>query len=222
MLGPEPYFSQGQHDGKLAPPDVKALEAARLRGNPIAFVGLHESQTTFAEALPSSDFSAKTDPQTVISNIKGTPYFSLDVSDADQAAVDRVLRENASVREAQGTEMHFTEPRAAMGALNVFESAIFAEARTIVDWNARNKVRFLSASFHAPSSTVHLDVTAPAATVRPLSGAYAMILRAGPVLCLVRQLGPFVLGGLEAHMLDPAPVGGECREEALCDRNRPA
>ncbi|KAI1795506.1 NUDIX hydrolase domain-like protein [Ganoderma leucocontextum] len=138
LLGPEPYFSQGQHDGELAPPDLKALEGARLRGNPIAFLGLHETQTTFAAALPSSDFSAKADPQTVIANIKGTPYFSLDVSDADQAEVDRVLRENASVREAQG-KLNFTEPRAAMGALDVFESAIFAEARTIVDWNARNK-----------------------------------------------------------------------------------
>lgn len=63
------------------------------------------------------------------------------MSDADQAAVDQVLRDNVSVREAQGTEMRFTEPRAAMGSLDVFEAAVFAEARTIVDWNARNKVR---------------------------------------------------------------------------------
>lgn len=42
---------------------------------------------------------------------------------------------------------------------------------------------------------------------------------AGPVLCLVRQPGPLVLGGVEAHMLDPPPLGGEHREEALRDCN---
>ncbi|TBU31595.1 NUDIX hydrolase domain-like protein [Dichomitus squalens] len=139
LLGPEPFFAQGRREGDIADPDVKALEGSRLRGTPIVFLGLHETETTFAAALPSSDFSAKADPQTVIDNIKGTPYFSLDVSDVDQAEVDQVLHASASAEGGQGTQLVFTEPRAAMGSLDAFEAAIFAEARAIVDWNARNK-----------------------------------------------------------------------------------
>ena len=123
---------------------MKALEGARLRGTPIVFLGLHETETTFAAALPSSDFSAKADPQTVIDNIKGTPYFSIDVSDVERTEVDRVLNASAPVQEEKGTQLVFTEPRAAMGSLDAFEAAIFAEARAIVDWNARNKVCLLS------------------------------------------------------------------------------
>ncbi|TFK89313.1 hypothetical protein K466DRAFT_519155 [Polyporus arcularius HHB13444] len=138
LLGPEPFFSQGQREGQLAPADEKKLEAARLRGTPIVFLGLHESQTTFAAALPSSDFSAKTDLQTLTSNVQGSAYFSLDVTDVDSAELDNVLASSVATTQ-EGLKLTFSEPRAVMSTLDAFEAAIFAEARSMIDWNARNK-----------------------------------------------------------------------------------
>ena len=153
LLGPEPFFSQGQHPGELAPADVKTLEAARLRGAPVAFLGLHETEASFAAALPSTDFSAQTDVQTVIANIKGDAYFSLDVSDVPKEEVNAVL---AAAKEARGgAELAFVEPRSAMSNFELFESAIFAEARCIIDWNARNKVRLVRQGGDA--ARVHLS-----------------------------------------------------------------
>ncbi|CDO69173.1 hypothetical protein BN946_scf185042.g75 [Trametes cinnabarina] len=139
LLGPEPFFSQGQNEGDLAPADVPRLQAARLCGPPIIFLGLHEPAggSGSSDALPSSDFSAKAGAETVIAHIKGTPYFSLDVSDVASSDVDRVLLDAAVTKEAG--ELAFTDPKVAMGSFDAFESALFAEARSMTDWNARNK-----------------------------------------------------------------------------------
>ncbi|CDO69171.1 hypothetical protein BN946_scf185042.g73 [Trametes cinnabarina] len=139
LLGSEPIFSQGQHEGELAPTDVSGLDAARLRGPPVVFLGLHETDAGSSNALPSSDFSAKSSAETVIANISGTPYFSLDVSDVAEAQLDEVLKNAAVTKE--GADLAFSEPRAAMGNFDAFEAALFAEARSMVDWNARNKKR---------------------------------------------------------------------------------
>ncbi|KAI0645868.1 NUDIX hydrolase domain-like protein [Trametes meyenii] len=136
LLGAEPYFSQGQHAGELASAGVPVLEAARLRGAPIVFLGLHETQAGHSNALPSSDFSAKTNAETIIANIHGTPYFTLDVSDAEQSEVDAVVQNAAG---ESGSGPVFSEPRAAMGSFDAFDAALFAEARSMIDWNARNK-----------------------------------------------------------------------------------
>ncbi|KAI8993945.1 NUDIX hydrolase domain-like protein [Trametes punicea] len=138
LLGAEPFFSQGQQEGELAPANVPRLDAARLRGPPIVFLGLHEAEGDASAALPSSDFSAKASAETVLAHIKGTPYFSLDVSGVVQAEVDRVLHGSAAVKET-GAELAFTDPKAAMGSFDAFEGALFAEARSMTDWNARNK-----------------------------------------------------------------------------------
>ncbi|KAH9929564.1 NUDIX hydrolase domain-like protein [Epithele typhae] len=137
LLGPEPFFAQGQNEGELAPEDVKSLEAARLRGAPILFLGLHETESSIAAALPSTDFSAHADIKTVIDNIKGDAYFSLDVTDVPKEEVDAVLK--AAAVDASDSKLAFVEPRSAMTTLEPFEGAIFAEARCMVDWNARNK-----------------------------------------------------------------------------------
>ncbi|KAI0663329.1 NUDIX hydrolase domain-like protein [Cubamyces menziesii] len=138
LLGPEPFFSQGQNAGELAPADVPKLAAARLRGTPVVFLGLHETGSAeSANALPSSDFSAKASAETLLAHIDGTPYFSLDVSDVAPAEVDDVLHKSAAAQ--AGAELSFSEPRAAMGSFDAVETALFAEARSITDWNARNK-----------------------------------------------------------------------------------
>lgn len=140
LLGAEPFFSQGQLEGDSAAGNVLILESARFRGPPIVFLGLHEPQTGQADALPSSDFSAKSDVTTVIGNLKGTPFFSLDVTDIDQGILDKAFQ-NSEAGKA-GAELVFSEPRAAMSTFDSFEASVFAEARSMVDWNSRNKVSY--------------------------------------------------------------------------------
>ncbi|KAH8107710.1 NUDIX hydrolase domain-like protein [Cristinia sonorae] len=139
LLGRTPLFSQGQNDGEFAPSDVHVLEAARLRGPPIVFLGLHEpnSDSEGADALPSSDFSAKVDAAAVAAKIKGTPYFTLDVSDVEQKEVDAVVQ--SSEGSQRGVALAFTDTRGVMYAFSYFDAAVTAEARSMVDWNARNK-----------------------------------------------------------------------------------
>ncbi|KZT10914.1 uncharacterized protein LAESUDRAFT_721313 [Laetiporus sulphureus 93-53] len=137
LLGKEPFFQQGQTEDELALDDVLILKAARFHGPPIVFLGLQEPQSGKADALPSSQFSAKADPAAVIANLKGTPFFSLDVTDVPQEALEKTFQDSEAGR--AGAELSFSEPRAAMGSFDAFEASIFAEARSIVDWNARNK-----------------------------------------------------------------------------------
>jgi NAD+ diphosphatase len=86
--------------------------------------------------LPSSDFSAKKEaPEVVAERITGTPYFSLDVSDVESDALDAVLQNN------NGGQLKFSDARTAMTSMNWFDAAVFAEARSMVDWNTRNKAR---------------------------------------------------------------------------------
>lgn len=139
LLGPEPYLGQAQNDGDIAPRGVSALEVARLRGPKIVFLGLEEPHGTTA-ILPSSEFSAKKEaPEVVAERITGTPYFSLDVSDLESSAVDAVLQNNQLAKD--GGQLKFSEPKAALNSMNWFDAAVFAEARSMVDWNARNRVR---------------------------------------------------------------------------------
>lgn len=141
LLGPEPFFSQGQHAGEIAEGSVKELEASRLHGPPVVFLGLHEhedSTGSASRALPSSDFSAKKDAEAVVAKIHGTPYFSLDVSNVEQTRVDEVL--GSSEAGKSGAVLEFFDGRAAMNMIDQFDSGVFSVARTLVDWSARNKV----------------------------------------------------------------------------------
>lgn len=152
LLGKEPIFGQGNTLGEAAKTvddEGKAIthvEAARIHGPPIVFLGLHEPDSIAGQAalaLPSSDFSAKADPQTVAANIVGTPYFGLDVSEADASIVDAV---------AKNAESEFMEPRAASQGLSAFDAAVFAEARSMIDWNARNSVSIDNSQHLSPPS----------------------------------------------------------------------
>jgi len=61
----------------------------------------------------------------------------LDVSEIDNDEVQKVLQ--ASESSKGGLQLKFTEPRAAMTSEDVFDAAVFAEARSMVDWNERNR-----------------------------------------------------------------------------------
>ena len=141
LLGPEPFFSQGQHEGELAPEGEEhkhALEAARFHGPGIVFLGLHESETGDAGALPSSDFSAKQDAHKVVDKINGTAYFSVDLSGSDEQVVSEAFQKTEAGKD--GFVFTFTDGRTAMGYMDYFIGGIYASARALVDWNARNKV----------------------------------------------------------------------------------
>ncbi|KAH7905966.1 NUDIX hydrolase domain-like protein [Hygrophoropsis aurantiaca] len=134
FLGTEPYFGQGQNEGEAAAEDVHVLEAARIHNSPVVFLGLKENQSESASALPSSDFS---DPQAAVANLEGTPYFSLDVADFEEGKVNEILQNTELGK--NGATLTFVEPRAAMSSLDAFTAGVFAEARSMVDWNYRNK-----------------------------------------------------------------------------------
>lgn len=139
LLGPEPYFQQGQNPGELGSSDVHVLESARIRGSGIVFLGLQETDADDAGALPSSDFSAKSDAASVVANLKGTAYFALDVDKVDGAQLDQALQTSEAAK--SGVSLTFVDGRQAMGYMDHTTAAVYAEARAMVDWNARNKVR---------------------------------------------------------------------------------
>ncbi|KAH9948628.1 NUDIX hydrolase domain-like protein [Amylocystis lapponica] len=137
LLGTEPFFAQGQLEGEHAASDVVQLQAARLHGPPIVFLGLHEPQTDSANALPSSDFSGKDDATAAVANIEGTPYFALDVTEVPQEKLDEVLQGSEAGK--RGAGLLFMESRMAMDSLDAFYAGVFAQARSMVDWQSRNK-----------------------------------------------------------------------------------
>jgi NAD+ diphosphatase len=147
FLGPSPYFGQGKEPGELVVErDGEShdhaqhfpTEAARHLGIPVVFLGLHETQAEDSSTvLLTSDFR---DPETAIKKLNGIPYFAMDVVDLEytQGMLEGMLKETTPGRE--GKSLAWSEPRALMSTLDAFTAAIFALARSILDWNQRNKV----------------------------------------------------------------------------------
>ncbi|KAG2135819.1 NUDIX hydrolase domain-like protein [Suillus clintonianus] len=133
LVGAGPFFGQCEQEGENSTPDVPALEAARVRGPTIVFLGLQEAETS-ESALPSSDFK---DPHSAVEKLDGSSYFSVDVADLDENKVNAAVENTGLAKD--GSTLTFLEPRAAMSSLDVRFAAIFAEARSMVDWNQRNK-----------------------------------------------------------------------------------
>lgn len=135
FLGPGALFGQGKEPGQSLTKDEEThfTEAARHRGVPIVFLGLLEPPSQ-SNALPSSEF---TDPEAAVANLEGTPYFSVDVAEVD-VVFDDVLKETELAK--GGRVLTWSEPRSLMMGLDKFAGGVFAEARSMVDWNQRNKV----------------------------------------------------------------------------------
>lgn len=131
FLGPKPYVGQGPSgsEGAIAAVDLPILEAARFRGAPIVFLGVSEPQANvYCPAVPPEEF-AKT--------LVGTPFFSIDLSEVDQTGLDRLIQTSAAATD--GFNLCFDEARSALLGMDEFGAAVFAEARSMVDWNFRNK-----------------------------------------------------------------------------------
>ena len=160
-------FGQGKEIGERTPEPVPSpvLEAARLRGPIVVFLGLDETQHTHTYPrtnthskettdldLALSNFETPQSSEQTIKSLPGIPYFALDLSETSEEDVGAFL-ERASLEVDGGgktlreegisttVELAFAEPRSAANAFDAFDAAVFAEGRSMVDWNARNNVR---------------------------------------------------------------------------------
>lgn len=193
LLGASPVFGQGKEPGQKANlfdennEPISTLEALRLHGPSVVFLGLHEQENAEGQpsaALPSFEFSAKTDPQVAAANISGTAYFALDVTDLKDGMVSEALNSAKATSSVNGETLEFVESRAVSSNLGAFDAAVFAEARSMLDWNSRYKV------------CNHSDLY------------YLFLSEDLVVLPRLWITGIFALGGLEAWVLFSASVGG--------------
>ncbi|KAJ7582815.1 NUDIX hydrolase domain-like protein [Mycena floridula] len=135
LLGQEPYFGQGKIAGQLldSTEENSFTESVRHHGSRVVFLGLEQAPGATISALPSSDFK---DPVSAAEKIDGTFYFSMDVADLDWP--NDQLEEFLKGTDI-GQNLSWAEPRAFMRGIDAFNGSIFAEGRSLVDWNTRNK-----------------------------------------------------------------------------------
>ncbi|KAI9449413.1 NUDIX hydrolase domain-like protein [Lactarius psammicola] len=129
FLGFKPYFGQGYQEGEIPAVDLPILEAARFRGAPTVFLGVSEPK--------ANDYRPTVPPEELARVLVGTPFFSIDVTEVSQTKLDHLVRN--STAGTDGYKLTFAEARAATRDLSDFDAGVFAEARSMVDWNFRNK-----------------------------------------------------------------------------------
>jgi len=129
FLGREPYFGQGETTGELAASEVAQLESARINNPRVVFLGTSIPENKSAREVRDLIERNGTDQY--------SSYFTFDISglDSSQRDLESLLRRTADQEEA----LEFIEPRAAMATFSAFDAGLFAQARSIVDWNLRNK-----------------------------------------------------------------------------------
>ena len=123
-----PDQREGRHGGEFAD-----MMTARVTPAPVVvFLGVLES---------SSDSVNQPEVQ-VGDGIKGVPYFALDVAGTgkEQDVLDLKL-------DGHDGGLMWGSARLASASFTNEEAAIFGEARSMLDWNARNKVCVLSLSY---------------------------------------------------------------------------
>lgn len=130
FLGIKPYFGQGYQEGEIPAVDLPILEAARFRGAPAVFLGVSEPK--------ANDYRPTVPPEELARALVCTPFFSIDVTEVSQTKLDHLVQISTAGKD--GYKLSFTESRAAMRDLSDFDAGVFAGARSMVDWNFRNKV----------------------------------------------------------------------------------
>lgn len=128
LLGPRPFFGQGERDGEYAPDGVKMLESARLRGPAAVFLGVWSRQSANDE---HEDLTATEEAQ-------GDAYFAIDVSNIADNILQAIHVE--ALDSEGGTQVEYVTGRLAASRFGKEHGAIFAAARSMLDWNSRNKV----------------------------------------------------------------------------------
>ena len=131
FLGSKPYLGQGHREGEIPAVDLPILEAARFRGAPTVFLGVSEPK--------ANDYNPTIPPEELARVLVGTPFFSIDLTEVSPPELDHLVQ--TSTAGTDGYKLAFAEPRAAFRNLSDFDAGVVAEARSMVDWNFRNKVR---------------------------------------------------------------------------------
>ena len=131
FLGSKPYLGQGHREGEIPAVDLPILEAARFRGAPTVFLGVSEPK--------ANDYDPTIPPEELARVLVGTPFFSIDLTKVNQPELDHLVQTSSAGTD--GCRLTFAEPRAAFRSLSDFDARVVAEARSMVDWNFRNKVR---------------------------------------------------------------------------------
>lgn len=154
FLGSEPFFGQGQTAGELIVEKEgeeheqhSPTEGARHLGLRVVFLGLHETKIGHnATALPTAELS---DPEKAIKKLEGIPYFAIDIQDFEESSerVQDILKQTTIGQ--QGKVLSWTEPRSLISSVDPVTAGIFAPARSMVDWNQRNKVSFSLSLLHS-------------------------------------------------------------------------
>jgi len=106
------------------------------------FLGIHEKlpNADVSTASPAAEFSSPESATETIKRLDGTLYFAMDVADfiqdgqyTNQELLD-LFGENS-----QGRVFSWSEPRVFLFGLDHFTAAVFANAKSMVDWNYRHK-----------------------------------------------------------------------------------
>lgn len=128
FLGEEPYFGQSELEGQIADPSISDLESARIRGPRIVFLGSAIPQNTLAQ-----DVRVMIDAGI---NHQYPSYFAFDIS-------GHTTPENATsllhLVTSGDDHLEFSEPRMVAVTFSTFDASLFAQAKSMVDWNLRNR-----------------------------------------------------------------------------------
>ena len=117
-----PDERKGRHGGEFAD-----MMTARVTSAPVVvFLGVLESPAT----------SLNQPGVQVSEGVKGVPYFALDVAGTGKEQDILGLK-----IEGVDEEVEWGSARLASAGFTSEDAAIFGEARSMLDWNARNKVR---------------------------------------------------------------------------------
>lgn len=132
--GNGPWFEE-DGEGK-----ARHLQGARLpeSGPPLVFLGTDERS-----ALVTERTLLVRDPAPEL-NKSNPPVFALDASGLETAMLESILK--------GGGGRDFVDARRAATRFGAWEAGLFAQARSMVDWNGRNKVRLSPFYAIKPSS----------------------------------------------------------------------
>ena len=128
-----PDERKGRHGGEFAD-----MMTARVTPAPVVvFLGVLESTSSSSLSNPPA--------VQVGVGVEGVPYFALDVAGTGKEQDILGLK-----LEGEDSEIAWGPARVVSASLTREDAAIFGEAKSMLDWNARNKVRtFLSTLFLA-------------------------------------------------------------------------
>ncbi|EKM81168.1 hypothetical protein AGABI1DRAFT_112859 [Agaricus bisporus var. burnettii JB137-S8] len=144
FLGPQPFFGQAQAVGAIVTDQATSNVTDAARHHPqslrISFLGMYEkNEGEGASVLPTSEFSSATSAVEALKRLGGIPYFAMDVADLvseGQFTEEEILK---TLQKDAPDTYYWSEPRALMTGLDQFTAGVFACARSLADWNYRNK-----------------------------------------------------------------------------------